>query len=179
MKPTTVQRFLLPAALFTSLALPSLASAQYRLPDLITVARADSLHLAALAVGRSMDRWRDAARLHRQSAALRAPEDTMGYRCYWEAAQLSYGKDDLSSARSSMVDAASHALARGDIVKAADAYADAAWLANQQHKPREVWKFGRQSEVLAASPLLSREQRETILRRFTHAHDDLAVMTRR
>ncbi|HUR95112.1 MAG TPA: hypothetical protein VMY76_11045 [Gemmatimonadales bacterium] len=179
MKPTSVQRFFLPAALLTSLTLPPLASAQYRLPDLVSVARADSLHLAAIAMSRTPGRWGDAARLHRQSAALRAPEDTMGYRCYWESAQLSYGKDDLSSARASMVKAAAQALARGDIVKAADAYADAAWLADQQHKPREVWKLGRQSEVLAVSPLLSREQREAILKRFVHAHDDLAVVARR
>jgi hypothetical protein len=175
MKSTAITCLFLPAAMMGALTLPSTASAQYRLPDLITVAKADSLHAAAIALARTMDRWGDAARLHQQSAALRAADDSMGYLCFWKAAHLSYSKNDLTSARSSMAQAAAQALARGDVVKAADAYADAAWLAFQQHNPSEVRKLGRQAEVLAGSPLLSREQRATILNRFIHRQNDMAV----
>ncbi|MDQ3137691.1 MAG: hypothetical protein M3Q93_08895 [Gemmatimonadota bacterium] len=158
-----------------TLTVPSTASAQYRLPDLITVGKADSLHAAATAMGQTPGRWGDASRLHRQSAALRAAEDSMGYRCLWHAAQLSYYVRDLSGARSSMAQAAAQALARGDVLKAAEAYADAAWLASEQHNRGEVWNLGRQAEVLAESPLLRREQRAAILRRFVHTDGEMAV----
>jgi hypothetical protein len=178
MKPIPMKVFV-PVALGAALAIPSTASAQYRLPDLVSVAEADSLHAAAVALAKSRYRWNDAARLHRASAALRAPEDTLGYRCYWEAGHLSYGTNDLANARSSMAMAGEQALARGDVLKAAQAFADAAWLANMDHKTKDVYSFGRKAEILAESPLISREQRETILARFVHKKQDLASTTAR
>jgi hypothetical protein len=175
MKPTPMNSLFFPAALMATLTFPSSASAQYRLPEVVAVAKADSLHAAAVILAQRMDRWRDAARLHQQSAALRPADDSLGFRCFRQAAQLSYGKNDLSNAQSSMTEAAAQALARGDVVRAAHAYADAAWLANEQHRAGDVWTLGRQAEILAGSPLLSREQRAAILKRFTHAQEDLAA----
>jgi hypothetical protein len=175
MKSASMTRLVLPAAVLATLGLPAAATGQYRLPEITSVARADSLHMRAEALSRSKIRWRDAARLHRQSAALRPAEDSLGYRCLWVAAQLSYGSDDLSNARISMAEAGAQALARGDIVRAAHAFADAAWLAKEQNKAADVWKFGRQAEVLADSPLLSRTQRTAILKRFTQSQGDLAA----
>ena len=175
MRPLSMHALFGPAALVAALSPPSTASAQYRLPTVVTVARADSLHTAAVTLGRSMDRWGDAARLHRQSASLRGPDDSLAFRCLSEAAQLSYMANDLSSARTSAAEAGAQALARGDVVKAANAYADAAWIAHEQRRKGDVWTFGRQAEVLAGSPLISREQRAAILRRFTHSDETLAA----
>jgi hypothetical protein len=80
----------------------------------------------AVSLSRTLSRWGDAAQLRRRSALLRPAHDSLGHRCLFEAAQLSYGRQDLSSSRSSMSDAADQALARGDLMTAANAYADAA-----------------------------------------------------
>ena len=176
MLPTPKLGFLVPAALVATLALPSAASSQYRLPTITAnaVAQADSLHDSAIILAEK-NQWRDAARLHRRSAALRAPEDSLAFRCLSAAGNLSFVDDDLSSAQLDMVAAAEQARARGDVENAAVAYADAAWVANERKRPAEVWTLGRQAEVLASSPLLSPAQRNNILQRFVHADREVAV----
>jgi hypothetical protein len=168
MRPTPNFGVLLPAAVLATLALPSAAAAQYRLPTITSVAKADSLHAAAVEMVATSKRWRDAAGLHRQAAALRQPDDTLGYRCLTQAAHLSFAAEDMSSAQDDMAGAAAQALARGDIEKAARAYTDAAWVARERKNARQAWQLGRQAEVLASSPLLTSAQRRSILQRFIH-----------
>lgn len=175
MPPTPNCGLLVSAAVLATLTLPSAASSQYRLPTITSVAQADSIHASAIAMARNFNRWRDAARLHRQSAALRPPEDSLGYRCLVKAAHLSYGKDDLMNAQNDMADAGAQALARGDVEKAALAYADAAWVANERKHQGEVLTLARRAEVLASSPLLSGKQRSGILGRFVHTGPELAA----
>jgi hypothetical protein len=179
MPPTPRLGLLLPAALAATLALPYTAAAQYRLPTITAVAKADSLHEAAEIMARTTHRWRDAASLHRQAAALRPADDSLGFRCLTVAGHLSFASNDLSRAQSDMVAAAEQARARGDIEKAAKAYTDAAWLAKERKNPGEVWTLGSQAEVLASSPLLSAAQRATILQRFVHPDRDLAAQATR
>lgn len=174
MHPTSRLGLLVRAACLATLALPSLAAAQYRLPTITTYARADSIHESAELMAATSHRWRDAARLHQQSASLRSADDSLGYRCLTLAAQLSFASHDLSGAQSYMVAAAEQALARGDVEKAAHAYADAAWIAKERKNPGQVWALGRQAEILASSPLLSGPQRTTILRRFVHPQREMA-----
>jgi len=179
MHPTPKFGVLLPAAFMATLALPSAAAAQHRLPTITAVAQADSLHASAVTLARTTHRWRDAASLHRQAAALRPADDSLAYRCLTLAAHLSFASNDRSSAESDMAKAAVQALARGDIEKAAHAYADAAWVAKERKNPGQAWKLGRQAEVLASSPLLSSAQRLTILRRFIHTDRDYAAEVKR
>jgi hypothetical protein len=150
--------------LVTAAGLPSAAAAQYRLPTIVSTVKADSLQEVAFGL-RSAGRWRDAARLYRRSAELRAAEDPLGSQCLTEAAALAYAAGDRSAARSDMARAAERALARGDLKAAALAYLDAAWIAQEQEKPRQVWEFGHRAEILAASPLLSESDRGVILQR--------------
>jgi hypothetical protein len=116
---------------------------------------------------------------HRQAAALRPAGDALGFRCLTVAGQLSFASNDLSSAQSDMVAAAEQAIARGDVEKAAHAYADAAWVAKERKNPGQVWTLGSQAEILASSPLLSTTQRASILQRFTHTDRDLAAQATR
>jgi hypothetical protein len=174
MPRTPTRALLASAAIVAALTLPSPASSQYRLPTITSVARADSLHESAVSLSRDFNRLRDAARLHEESAALRAPEDSLAFRCLTTAAQLSYVKKDLTRAQRDMAAAAAHALARGDIQKSAQAYADAAWVANERQHGDEVRTLARQAEMLAASPLLSGAQRVAILKRFVHAGREMA-----
>jgi hypothetical protein len=144
--------------------LPGAAPAQYRLPTLVSSVKADSLHDAALSLA-AAGRLRDAARLHRRSAEHRSAEDPAGFRCLSEAAALAYFARNPTQARNDMAKAAGHALARGDLRMAALAYLDAAWIAQEQKNPRQVWELGHRAEMLADSPLLSSSDRAAILKR--------------
>lgn len=167
MKPT-ITSLSVAGVLLATLALPAAAPAQYRLPVLVSSAKADSLHEAAIAL-MTAHRWRDAARLHRRSAELRAPDDALGFRCLSEAAALTYASNDRTGARNDMANAARQALTRGDLRASALAYLDAAWIAQEQNDSRQVWELGHRAEMLAASPLLAEADREAILQRISRA----------
>jgi hypothetical protein len=154
--------------LLATAGLPSVAVAQYRLPTIVSTVKADSLQEVALGL-RNAGRWRDAARLYRRSAEFRAAEDSLGSQCLTEAAALAYAAGDRSAARTDLAHAAERALARGDIRAAALSYLDAAWIAQEQEKPGQVWQFGHRAEILAASPLISESDRGLILRRIDRA----------
>lgn len=178
MNPTRKLGLAAPLALLATVAVPSAATAQHRLPTITAVARADSLHEAADRMAFTTRRWRDAASLHRQSAAIRSAEDSLGYRCLTNAAHLSFASNDLAGAQRDMIDAAAQAIARGDVRQAAHAYANAAWVAKERNRENEVWQLGRQAEVLASSPLLDSEQRLEILNRFVRPQRDYAKARR-
>jgi hypothetical protein len=154
--------------LLAAAGLPSAAAAQYRLPTIVSSVKADSLHEVAVGL-RMAGRWRDAARLYRRSAEFRAADDSQGSRCLTEAAALAYAAGDRSAARTDLAHAAERSLARGDLRAAALAYLDAAWIAQEQQKPGQVWEFGHRAEILAASPLLSESDRGVILQRIERA----------
>jgi hypothetical protein len=177
MNPISARRVARLGAMVVLLVLPATASAQYRLPALIASAKADSLHEAASRMV-AAHRWRDAARLHRESAKLRAPEDPLGFRCLSEAGAIAYALRDRSAARSDMADAAAHALARGDLRAAALAYLDAAWIAQEQNRPRLVWEHGHRAEMLAASPLLAPVDRLAIVQRISRAPESMQLAMR-
>ncbi len=164
-------------ALLAAAALPGTAPAQYRLPTIVSLPEADSLHDAAASLV-AAGRWRDAARLHRRSAALRPADDPRGFQCLSEAAALAYYTRDHSAARKDMAQAAEHALARGDIRTAALAYLDGAWIAQEQQNRREVWELGHRAEMLAASPLLAASDRAVIVRRINRAPEAMRVAMR-
>ena len=167
-------KFSIAGVLLATLGLPAVAAAQYQLPTLTSAARADSLHEAAAALV-AAHRWGDAARLHRRSAELRDADDPLGFRCLREAAALEYATGDRSAARADMTAAAGQALARGDLREAALAYVDAAWIAQEQKKPRQVWELGHRAEMLADSPLLGASDRAAILQRIDRAPEEVKV----
>lgn len=178
MTPTRATLFAAAGALLATAVLPQAAAAQYRLPVLVSSAQADSLHDAAVELARTTNRWRDAARLHRRSAELRAADDAYGYRCLKEAAELSYAAGDHSAARKDMANAAVRALTRGDLGHAAQAYLDAAWVAQEQKNPRQVYDLAHRAEILAASPYLGSADRSAILRRIRRSPEtsQLAIL---
>ncbi len=169
MTPTLTSRASTAGLLLLTLGLPVSLSAQYQLPGLVSSFKADSLHEAAVTLAHTTHRWRDAASLHRRSAALRTAEDPLAYRCLTEAAALAYASKDRSAARADMTKAAAQALARGDLRAAADAYLDAAWIAQEQGKTGQVYELGRRAEILADSPYLGSSDRTAILRRINRS----------
>lgn len=178
MKATLASRLSTAGVLLATIGLPSAAPAQYRLPTLVSSVHADSLHSAAAALV-AAHRFRDAARLHRRSAELRAAEDPLGFRCLSEAAALTYFAGDRSRARTDMARAAGQALARGDLRAAALAYLDAAWIAQEQKNPRQVWELGHRAEILADSPLLGASDRAAILTRIRRVPEAMRLAMRK
>jgi hypothetical protein len=178
MTPTFASRVSTAGMLLLTLGLPVSASAQYQLPALVSSFKADSLHEAAVTLAHTTHRWRDAASLHRRSAALRSADDPLAYRCLTEAAAIAYATKDRSAARSDMAKAASQALARGDLRAAADAYLDAAWIAQEQGKPRQVWELGHRAEILADSPYLTASDRGAILQRISRSGESTQLAMR-
>jgi hypothetical protein len=178
MSPSFTRRVSVAGMLLASLGLPAAAAAQYQLPTHTTSARADSLHDAAVALV-AAHRWRDAARLHRRSAQLRDADDPLGFRCLNEAAALAYATGDRSAARADLAAAAAQALARGELRSAALAYLDAAWIAQEQKNPRQVWELGHRAEMLADSPLLGTADRAAILRRIDRAPEAMQTAMRK
>ncbi|MEO7987866.1 MAG: hypothetical protein ABI766_15175 [Gemmatimonadales bacterium] len=179
MKPTFTSRLSIAGVLFATLGLPAAARAQYQLPSLVSSVKADSLHEAAVTLAGTTHRWGDAARLHRRSAELRSADDPLGFRCLTEAAELAYASNDRSGARADKAHAASQALARGDLRAAALAYLDAAWIAQEQKNPRQVWELGHRAEMLADSPLLGQSDRAAILQRISRAPEAMLLAMRR
>ena len=178
MNPTRTSRLAAAGVLLATLGLPAAAQAQYRLPTLVSSVKADSLHSAAVELAMTTKRWGDAARLHRRAAELRAADDVNGFRCLSYAGALAYASGDRSRARNDMAAAARHALARGDLRAAALAYLDAAWIAQEQKNPRQVWEWGHRAELLADSPFLGSADRAVILRRIRRAPEgtQLAIL---
>jgi hypothetical protein len=170
MRTTFTRRLSTAGVLLAAAGLPYGAAAQYRLPTIVSSVRADSLHDAAMRL-EAAHRWGDAARLHRRSAQLRPAEDPLGFRCLKEAAALAYASSERSVARADMAKAAEQALARGVLGAAALAYLDAAWIAQEQNNPRQVWELGHRAEMLADSPLLDPFDRATILQRIRRVPD--------
>ena len=58
------------------------------------------------------------------------------------------------------------------------AYLDAAWIAQEQKNPRQVWALGHRAEMLADSPLLGAADREAILRRIERAPEGVRLAMR-
>jgi len=124
--------------------------------------RADSLHAAAVELHQYPDRLVEAARLHQQGAALRAPEDPRAVNCLALAGHLLYYAKRPGEARKVMEEAADRARNRGDVAVAAQIYVYAALIANSDHNAREAVRLIQQAEVLSASPLLAASDRKNI-----------------
>jgi len=124
----------------------------------------------AARTGSIVDR-EEAARLHIQSANLRAYNDPMAVTSLRTAAfYLSYSKP--AQAAELLVIAAERALARGDIITAANSYLDAAAaltegqdyrVSPEQYQQIERWLI--RAAMLAESPLLQPEDRDILMRR--------------
>jgi len=120
--------------------------------------RAKELHADPL-------RASEAARLHRQSAHLRSANDPEAVESLALAAYLfSYAKRTLD-ARKTMEEAADRALAMGEVFRAARAYTEAAFFADEQQDRIETTRLGLKALLLAGSSRITEEERTSIRNR--------------
>ena len=168
------------ALLAIGLAPAALAAQQQLLPVHVTSSeayvRAEALHEHGAREGASLDRLKRAAKLHQQSADLRAADDPRRAECLREAALLRYYSGDARGATGLMERAATSAAERGDVVVAAQSFSDAAIMAHETRQPARAWDLGVRADVLTGSPLLSESQRLALRDRIVRLDRDARVV---
>ena len=133
-------------------------------PTAIWSERAAALHEWALAMQLG-GRVREAAALHRASAALRPADDSSAVACLESAGTLMADAGDFTEARASMRAAAARALARGDTAHAAESTLLAGFVARAQGDAAGVAAYAREARRLANAPSVPAARRAAILSR--------------
>ena len=144
---------------------PLLAASQARaqtITSTIPSERAEQLEALAAQLHTQPRRAADAAHYYIQSAQLRGALDPAAVQSLTTAAHLLNYAGRPLEARRTMEQAAQRALGLGDVSRAAQAYVEAAFLAERQGNRQYVQRLGTKALLLAESPLLTAEQRQSI-----------------
>jgi hypothetical protein len=163
MKAHTGQLLFTAGALIVTITLPSRGRAQAALePIRVTESRlrADQLDQEAEKIeGSDWGELRKAASLREQAAELRTLADPKAVASlYWAARDRYYGDDRLAGRRL-MEQSAERAIAIGDVVGAATALTEAAYIAAELRDAERTRTLATRARLLALSPLLTDEQR--------------------
>lgn len=160
------QRLFLSSALTLTMALSVLSTGSaHQITNSATPTTADELEERAAALHGQPARYGEAARLYRESAALRSASDPRAVEALTKAAHLYHYANRLFDARKVMEQAARRALANGDVLTASQANVEAALFAHKQGKRAQAERLGRTALKLAGSPLLTADQRASIVGR--------------
>lgn len=145
-------------------AAPATAEAQI-FPLMLSVeepadTRVLEMEAEAIRLETDKDRWDDAADLYRQAARLRDAGTLEAARNYVKAGRLAYYAGEHRTAMFDLRNAGENAVAAGDVVTAARAYLDAAWIAVELEQGELARDLTLRASRLTASPLLSDEDRQ-------------------
>ena len=161
------------AALAILLGLPAAGIAQsrpmYELPALQVTALQNPLHAQAAELYETPERWVEAAKLHERAARQLPKKDAGQYFGFRQASLLYFYSDKLGAARSSMERAADVAEATGDVLTAAHAWVDAAFIAVAEGYGGKYREFVANARELASSELLVDTEQAAILERIEGA----------
>jgi len=150
-------------ALAVALALPATARASGSPgPD---KERAKLLRAKAEALFDQPNEWRRATKLLEESAGLRAADDPEAYDCLLYAGRIRASLGDFGVATRLLERAGDHALARGAVMDAAQAYVDAAFAAKSAMDGTAAARLVSRAKLLTGSPMLSASQRGMLLAR--------------
>jgi len=145
-----------------ALLLPAAARAN-AVPGPVDVARAKQLRARAEALFENPKNWRKAARLLEASAEYRAADDAEAYDCLVSAGRIRAALEDYDDSERPFKAAADHALARGAVLDAAQAYLFAAHAAKADSDMKTAHELVEKARLLSNSPLLSATQRMNVL----------------
>ena len=112
------------------------------------------------------DRWAHAADLYLAAVQLREDEDPQAQEDLLLAANLRFDAGDTAGAIAALESAGSRALAGGDVVRAADIFGDAVWVAKKAGFRIDERRLYLKVAELAHSSELTRAERNRILSRF-------------
>jgi len=139
-------------------------------------ATAASLESEAEKLSEQKHRWDYAASLYRAAAQLRDDGDPQAVHDLVYAGRLAYYIRDLPAAMRDLEGAALHAMAGGDVMRAAHIYTDAAWVAGKAGKTRDQRALAGRAQRLADSPLLTDMDRDEVLDRFDELVEQSGAM---
>lgn len=127
--------------------------------------RAEALEREARALFTNPKQYGRAAQLLEEAAGAREMGDPERIRDLELASRLTFYRGNERKSQLLMTQAAEEALAMGDVVTAAHNYTDAAFAAKAGKRPVEAIALVKKATLLAASPLLAKEDRAAILAR--------------
>ena len=166
---TNSARLIAAGALLAVAALPMVASAQASLlPIKVTEQQSRASDLDRRAASYEDNDWsriRTAAKLREEAARLREDSDVLKSASLYWAARDHYYADNTSRARDLMVQSAQHALDVGDVIAAASAYTDAAYISADLKDVQSTKLYATKARMLANSPMLSQSQKSDLLQR--------------
>lgn len=113
--------------------------------------------------------WERAAGLYRLAAELRGSTDPRSGDDLRLAGYLQFYRGRTKAAVVSLTQAGEAFLALGDVERAAEAFIDGAWVANEAGMPTEAHDLSGRARLLARSPLLQFEERTALERRLGEA----------
>jgi hypothetical protein len=116
--------------------------------------------------GRGLER---AVRLYIDAAVLRGSGDPKSADNLRLAGYLQYYRGRAKSAVASLTQAGEAFLALGDVERAATAFIDAAWVADESDMPAEARELSGRGRLLTHSPLLQGAARTALVRRLGEA----------
>ena len=111
--------------------------------------------------------WKKAERLLREASALRPVGDRLAVEDLLAAAKLVYYVGDERRAIRELEAAGQRALDEGNVLTAAHAFADAAWIAKDEGHGTKAIELASRAQRLAHSPLIDTVEREELLGRFS------------
>ncbi len=150
-----IRGFTMAAAMMVAAGMASQAQAQDNSPTPEQlVVRAQALHPAPA-------QWTVAASLYARAAQQFDPANPAGVEAFRMAGRLYAYAGELGRGRAAMEQAAERALETGDVVAAANSYADAAFIAAADHSKRTA-DLARRVIWLADSQTVPAEQRQQI-----------------
>lgn len=176
---THTRRLLLTGSALAVIALPAAVGAQMLDPIHVTDSRLKAEKLEQEAIVIEQGDWnqlRKAARLREAAAELRAPDDPAGTVSLYWAARDRYYSDDTRKARDLMEATADRAIAMGDVLNAATAYTEAAYISADLKDGARVRLLVGKATLLAASPLLSDDQRHQLRTRLARSDAPVGVV---
>ena len=126
----------------------------------------EALEAKAHAHMRALGEWNRAASLFRRAADLRSPGDPAAVKDLIRAAQLSFYRGDERRAMRDFEAAGQRALAIGDVLVAANAFADAAWVADRRGFGARAHDLLNRAQLLSNSPLIPEDERDHLRTRW-------------
>ncbi|MDX1577941.1 MAG: hypothetical protein R3266_05630 [Gemmatimonadota bacterium] len=111
----------------------------------------------------SRARWYEAALLYQEAARLLSEDDPLVVRSLRRSAQLLHSLGSFVMAGETLEFAGSVALSHGNSLEAAECFLEAAFVAQERGAAEERERLGRMVRVLAASPLVTGDQRDRLL----------------
>ena len=129
-----------------------------------TAARATTNEIATLEMDArdylgDLSKWDRAAKLFRRAAELRPEGDPTATEDLMYAARLSFYDGNERQAIRDFEAAGQRALAMGDVLLAANAFTDAAWIAQHRGYGERAYVLLGRAQLLSNSPLIAEEQR--------------------